>query len=220
MRTVSEKRGNSRFLPFFCMAICILLLLAGLWPFDFFPENNVRWLPDQEVLRFGRYGIAYSPKPIEFPGPALDFRRPIQFTFKIRPGEEPGNLISRILSVCDEKSRELFFVGQWKNHLIIRLTSGDDPSSASSRETGVDNLFRKNRPVDLAVCLDESGVSLLADGESVKSQGGGTLHRFSGLRTRVLFLLGNSPAGDSPWVGDFMGISIRRLPPPSGKCPP
>ncbi len=188
----------------------MVLFLAGLWPLDFFPKNNVRWLPDQEVLRFGRYGIAYSSKPIEVPGTTQDFRKHLQFEFKIRPGTEPVNSIPRILSLCDENSRELFFVGQWKNHLIIRLSSGDDPSSASYLETGVDNLFRINRPVDLAVCLDESGVSILADGESVKSRAGGTLHRFSGPRTRVLFLLGNSPAGDSPWEGDFLGFSIRQ----------
>ena len=210
MRTVAETERNSRFLPFLCVAISIVLLLAGLWPFDFFPKNNVRWLPDQRVLRFGRYGIACSPEPIEVPGTTLDFRKPIQLEFKVRPGNEPGNSIPRILSICDEDSRELFFVGQWKNDLIIRLSSGKNPSSGSYRETGVDNLFRKNRSVALAVRLEESGVSVFADGEFVKSQAGYSLSRFSGPRTRVVFLLGNSPAGESPWEGDFLEFSIRQ----------
>jgi VanZ family protein len=210
MRTIEENRPHRRFLPFLCGAIFIALLLAGLWPFDFFPKNNVQWLPDQEVLRFGRYGIARSSKPIEVPGATLDFRKPVQFEFKVRPGDEPGNSISRILSICGDDSRELFFAGQWKNDFILRLSAGDDSPSGAYRETGMDNLLRKNRSVNLSVRMDESGLSVFADGEFVKYQAGYSLSRFSGLRRRVVFLLGNSPAGDSPWEGDFHGFSIRQ----------
>ena len=196
------------------MAIFVVLLLAGLWPFDFFPKNNVRWIPDQQILRFGRYGVAYSPKPIEIPGTTLDFRKPVQLEVTIRPGNEPGYLIPRILSICDENSSELFFVGQWMNHLILRLSTESDPSSGSYWETGVDNLFRTDRSVNIGICFNESGMNIFIDGKFVKSLAGYTLSRFSGRRTRIVFLLGNSPAGDNPWEGDLQGISIRQDIPP------
>ena len=192
------------------MTISIVLLLAGLWPLDFFPKNNVRWLPDQEALRFGRYGIASSPKPVAVPGETLDFRNPIFFGLKIRPLGEPGNSITRILSICDDHFRELFFVGQWKSHMIIKLANVQGSPTGSYWETGVDNLFRKNEPLTLEIRSDNSGMSIVADGKLVLSQTGYSLSRLSGLRTQALLLLGNSPTGESPWKGDLLDLSIHQ----------
>ena len=208
MNTVAAKRKNIQLLPFLCITISIALLLAGLWPFNFFPKNNVRWLPDQEALRFGRYGIASSPKPIAVPGETLDFRIPIRFGLKTRPLGEPGNSIPRILSICDDHFRELFFVGQWKKHLIIRLANVQGPSSGSYWETEVEYLFRKNESLMLGIHSDISGLSVFADGRLILSKPGYSLSRFSELRTHVLLLLGNSPTGKSPWEGDLLGLSI------------
>ena len=210
MNTVAAKRKNIWFLPFLCITISIILLLAGLWPLDFFPKNNVRWLPDHEALRFGRYGIASSPKPVAVPGETLDFRNPIFFGLKIRPLGEPGNSIPRILSICDDHFRELFFVGQWKSHLIIRLANVQGSSSRFYRETGVDNLFRKNESMMLGIYSDNSGLSIFANGKLVLSKAGYSLSRLSGLRTQALLLLGNSPTGESPWKGDLLGLSIHQ----------
>jgi VanZ family protein len=210
MDIVAVKRKNIRFLPFLCITVSVILLLAGLWPFDFFPKNNVRWLPDQEALRFGRYGIATSPELIAVPGETLDFRISILFGLKIRPLGEPGNSIPRILSICDDHFRELFFVGQWKNHLIIRLADVQGPSSGSYRETGVDNLFRKNEPLMLEIHSDNSGLHIFADGRLVLSEAGYSLSHLSRLQTQALFLLGNSPTGESPWEGDLLGLFIHQ----------
>jgi VanZ family protein len=190
--------------------ISIGLLLAGFWPFNFFPRNNVQWLPDQEALRFEQYGIAYSPQPFAVPGETLDFRIPILLGLKIRPLGEPGNSIPRILSICDDHYRELFVVGQWKNHLIIRLANVQESSSESYWEIGVDNLFRKNESLMLEIRSDNSGLSIFADGSLVLSQAGYSLSRFSGLRTQVRLLLGNSPTGESPWKGDLLCLSIHQ----------
>lgn len=210
MNTVATKSKNIRFLPFFCIMISIGLLLAGLWPFNFFPRNNVRWLPDQEALRFGRYGIAFSPKPFEVPGEILDFRKPIHFELKIRPLGEPDYFIPRILSICDDQFRELFSVGQWKNNLIIRLANLQGSSSESYCETGVDNLIRKDEPVILGINSDNSGLSVFANDKLVLQKTDYSLSRLSGLRTQALLVLGNSPTGDSPWKGDLLGFSIRQ----------
>jgi VanZ family protein len=210
MNDDTVERKKIRFLPFLCITISIALLFAGLWPFNFFPKNNFRWLPDQEALRFGRYGIAYSSNPIAVPGETLDFRKSIIFELKIRPLGEPGNSIPRILSICDDHFRELFFVGQWKSHLIIRLVKVQEPSSGSYWETGVDNLLRKNEPLMLKIRSENSGLSVFANGKLVLFQEGFSLSRLSALRTSALLLLGNSPTGESPWRGDLLGISIHQ----------
>jgi len=208
MNTVTVKRKKIRILPILCIMISIGLLLAGLWPLNFFPGNNARWLPDQRALRFGRHGIAYSPKPFTAPGETLDFRMPILFGLKIRPLGEPGYSIPRILSVCDDHFRELFFVGQWKNHLIVGLANEQGFSSESYWETSVDNIFRKNEPLMLGIHSDNSGLSIFAGGRLVKFKAGYSLSRLSGLHAQVLLITGNSPTGESPWEGDLLDLSI------------
>ena len=210
MNTVTVERKNIRILPILCIMISSGLLLAGLWPLNFFPGNNARWLPDQKALRFGRHGIAYSPKPFTVPGETLDFRMPILFGLKIRPLGEPGNSIPRILSICDDHFRELFFVGQWKNHLIVGLANGQGSSSETYRETSVDDIFRKNEPLMLGIHSDNSGLSIFAGGRLVKFKAGYSLSRLSGLPARVLLVAGNSPTGESPWEGDLLDLSIEQ----------
>ena len=36
----------------------IVTLLFGLWPLDFFPENQVRWLAAEDGVQFYREGIS------------------------------------------------------------------------------------------------------------------------------------------------------------------
>jgi VanZ family protein len=101
-------------------------------------------------------------------------------------------------------------VGQWKNHLIIRLANVQGSSSGSYWETGVDNLLRKNESLVLGIQSDNSGLSIFANDRLVLSQAGYSLSHLSGLRTKVLLLLGNSPTGESPWEGDLLGFSIHQ----------
>ena len=38
---------NLKYLGGICLAILIIILIAGLWPFNFFPENKVTWFKVQ-----------------------------------------------------------------------------------------------------------------------------------------------------------------------------
>jgi len=44
-----------------CFAILIIILIAGLWPFNFFPKNKVTWLPDKNGVFFFR--TRHDPQP-------------------------------------------------------------------------------------------------------------------------------------------------------------
>ena len=47
-----------------CLAITAGILLAGLWPFNFSPENKVRWLKDQNGVQFYGQAIVFSTLPV------------------------------------------------------------------------------------------------------------------------------------------------------------
>jgi len=49
-----------------CLVIIAVFFLAGLWPFNFSPENKVRWLQDQNGVQFYGQAIIFSQIPTPF----------------------------------------------------------------------------------------------------------------------------------------------------------
>ena len=43
------------------LAVCVVIITAGLWPFDFFPINKVSWLYDRNGVNFYGQGMIFSP---------------------------------------------------------------------------------------------------------------------------------------------------------------
>ena len=40
-----------------CLIILLAILIVGLWPFDFSPRNEVRWIPDRNGVHFYGQGM-------------------------------------------------------------------------------------------------------------------------------------------------------------------
>ena len=59
MKTIILKIMNKRFLGFICLVILIGFFFAGLWPFNFISENEVKWLKDSNGISF--YGNGMIP---------------------------------------------------------------------------------------------------------------------------------------------------------------
>ena len=49
------------------VGIWIGIFVAGLWPFNFFPKNRIRWLPGGAGLHFDGYGQVFSSVPLFSP---------------------------------------------------------------------------------------------------------------------------------------------------------
>jgi len=188
-----------------CMAILITILVTGLWPFNFFPRNAVAWLPDQNGVRFYGQGIISSnnrQQDHQFPFPDAS----ITLELWLRPMTETGN----ILTYYDSKSPDIFFVGQWKSHLIIRSRT-DDPAARKRgkpyQEIGLRNVLQKNRDSFITIASGPEGSAIyvsdrLAD---VYPRRRLLARNTSG---NVRLILGNSSTGESFWNGNLMGLAI------------
>jgi len=75
------------------------LLLAGLWPFNFFPKNVVRWLPNQDGLdfygneiseAFCAGGAALSSNPLESKDPNAPMKGAVSMEVWLQPSSEPA----------------------------------------------------------------------------------------------------------------------------------
>ena len=205
MTGLAKKTRNRMLLPVTCLAISIGLLLAGLWPFRFVPKNNVQWIDGQSGLRFDIYGIVCGKEPLFTPGGAIDLARPFTIRMEVLPRVEPDGSIPRILSAHDDDRRELFFLGQWRDELILRILEEERFFHLQYRETDVVGL-QKDVKRSIVVRSDTDGLTLFVDEDPVRTRPGFDFSLLSDRRGPVWMILGNSPAGESPWRGDLLSL--------------
>jgi len=108
---------NSKFLGLICLAICMVIFIAGLWPMNFYPKNEVEWLPNKNGVHFFGRGIAYTPELINL----NSFLNNNSVTFEILLEPLSGTKSSgkHLLSFYDGKETEIITFRQWKSTLEI-----------------------------------------------------------------------------------------------------
>jgi len=209
LKYISQLNPESpRLLGAVCMAILIIILVAGLWPFNFFPRNTVAWLPDQNGVHIYGQGIINSNTRLKdhqslFPDTSITLE------LRLRPLMETGNL-PHILTYYDGKTPDIFFVGQWKSHLIIRSRT-DDPTARKRgkpyQEIGILNVLLRNQDSFIAITSGPEGSAIYVNG---KLKGAYPRYRLLAGNTsgNVRLILGNSSTGESYWNGNIMGLAI------------
>ncbi|TRZ77014.1 MAG: hypothetical protein D4R93_02315, partial [Deltaproteobacteria bacterium] len=110
---------NPRLLWVICFIIILILLVAGLWPFNFHARNKVTWLTYQNGIHFYGQGIIVSSDIRDQGGKSPFSEKSITLEIWLRPLLETTNL-PHVLTLFDGKSPELFLMGQWKSYLVIR----------------------------------------------------------------------------------------------------
>jgi len=204
----SSKRTGIR-IPtvYICIALTLGLLFAGLWPFRFRTENNVRWIGGSPGLRFNTFGIVSGKEPLFGPGGAVDLSLPFTLRMEVRPREEPSGSLPRILSAYDGEGRELFFLGQWRSELILRILEEERLFHLRYRETGAGGL-QKDVTRSIVVRSDHHVLTLFVDGVPAKTRSGVAFSLLSEKRVSAWLILGNSPTGENSWRGDLLSLSF------------
>jgi VanZ family protein len=198
---------NLKLLGGICLTILIIILISGLWPFNFFPKNKVAWLQDKNGVCFSGQGMILSPDPLNDPQQALLNKKSITIEILIHPTEEPPDSINRILSIYDGEGSEITFLGQWKKDLIIQSRMKRPVRNILNSEIGVDDALVKYQNYLLSITSGTEGTNIYIDGQLVKAY---PHHRLLGSITskKVGFILSNSPVGKNSWKGLIMGLAI------------
>jgi hypothetical protein len=108
------------------------LVITGLWPFVFHPDNGVMLLREENGLRLAGVGNAISRKSFSLSG--TFFRnRSFSLEMLVRPHQEPFEDVPVLFSLCDGSGIEHLFIGQWKSTLIIRSPERSSSTPKSYR---------------------------------------------------------------------------------------
>ena len=207
------------FLGIINFAIFVVIVVAGLWPFSFWPENRVRWLTDENGLQFYSPGIIYTQKAMEgwnhgmaeYPSrvpPLQSSNIPVHISLEIwlQAGQVSYDYTARILSLYDGHKTENIVLSQWKSTLLLQKRIQDRPEE-SYPKIGVKDALLKGVKRLLTITSGPEGTRIYMDGKvagdfpkfnlsSEKAKGPGRL------------ILGNSPKGNQSWTGHLFGLAI------------
>ncbi len=187
------------------------ILIAGLWPFNFFPANQVRWLGNQDGVHF--YGQAQistaSANPLNN---SLSADHTLSLELWLKPSQSNYKAgVPIILSLYDGRYPDLLQIGQWRSHLLIRSRT-DNPAlrkrGRNHQELGFQNALLANQKVFITITDGIGGTSLFVNGNLIRSSPRHLI--VSEVYRPVHLVSGNSASGQNGWEGFFYGLAIYR----------
>lgn len=180
------------------------IFLAGLWPFNFNPPNNINWQNNAEE----NY-LAIKQPSIAFFTPELqDFNSPEGFTIDIKLKSNPplNNYVSRIFSL-NRNNTELLLIGQWKNGIILRL---HDPLRNNYSELYAKDVLKSSEPVFLTLNVAKSSSFISCNGKAILKRNKPLTSQKTALEG--VAVIGNSVSGEHGWNGELYSLKIYNRP--------
>ncbi len=206
--------ANPKFTPCLLVFVSIVTLLFGLWPLNFFSENQVRWLAQQDGIQFYKQGlstrrasggIVHSDSPLDV-RPRTHTFEPTTIEIYVESHEERGNGLAHIVSFHDGYPRSPLVIGQWKSHLVIRSRDNQNDARDTYHEIGLKHALRTNEKKLITIASGPNGTEIYVNGELARSYNNRSLigvEHFCGYLN-----LGNSSIGHNAWVGNLYGLAL------------
>ncbi len=196
-----------------CVTVLLIILVAGFWPFNFFPKNKVTWLQDRDGVRFYGQSMIISADSGQKQQSSPFYNKSISLELWLRPALETGNAPS-ILTLYDGKSPDLLAIKQWRSHLVSRSRVNNPAARKRGKayqEIGFLNILPKGRDTFITITVGSEGTILYCNGQLIKTY---PRHRLlpADPQGNVRLILGNSPSGESYWTGDMMGLAFFNRP--------
>ena len=183
-----------------CVFVCGAMFFAGLRPRGYRFRNDVSWIGTGNGVRFGRIGIAFTPKlltPSEWPGESISIEIALRFH------QQSFRRFSTILCLWDEGNPVSFSLSQWNMILVVRRTrevfGGNVFADLESRiEPGREYLvtITSKKGAGTTLYLDGRRSGFTPDFSLVDA---GTLGRL---------VVGNSPTARQSWRGEVYALAI------------
>jgi hypothetical protein len=214
INVVIEKK---RILGILCILMTAGLLFVGLWPFNPSPKNRAYWLANEQGLYFDGHrdrwklsvgGIAYTPSPLSSLKSPSHEKGSFTIDIRLRPDQDSTDGVPQILSFIDGSGREVLYLGQWKQSLIVRWFSYDQSGKRLMRAIGVEDALIKKKTQRLTVVSNQEATNIYLDGKLAnRFQGTALIGEKESIRGYSI-ALGNSRKVSSSWTGSILGLKL------------
>jgi hypothetical protein len=174
------------------------ILVAGLWPFDFKPTNDVKAVLHGGLRTYG-YGQILSSRPWRMGEPKGQFSVELWF----QPAAIGYGYDSSVLSLSDAGAVN-FAIGQSGRDLYAAVLSPNENGLAVLRKLWIDGACGASRPLFVTVASSDENATVYLDGHPSRSFS----LPVSAKTLSGTILLGHTPVGDQPWSGDLIGMSL------------
>ncbi len=192
----------------------VVTLLFGLWPLNFFPENRVRWLSQQDGIQFYKQGLSsrrasggviYGDSPFDIRTKTHAFE-PATIEIYLEPHEKRGGRAAHIVSFYDGYPRSPLVIGQWKSNLVIRSRDNENEARDTYREIDLERGMNPNEKKLITIASGPDRTEIYVNGEPARSY---DIRALIGVENFCGHLnLGNSPVGHHGWVGNLYGLAL------------
>jgi hypothetical protein len=202
---IRTENGKISVLGIACLLTTAVIIIAGLWPFDFNPVNKVEWLRDSNGVRFYGQDMVVSRQPLNI-GTSHFETDSISIEIAVLPHEESFNTVASIVTLYDH-GREFFMVGQWISELIVRVAANNAVQQKGYLEIDVAKALTKDVMHFITMASEKGSTAVYIDGKLEKIVPDFSLLPIGKERSGYL-ILGNSPDGTHAWNGSFFSLAI------------
>ncbi len=199
-------------IPIIITAILIffIILIAGLWPFEFKPLNSIRRLQNNDGILLAGNNLIIEENTI-FNPVLLSYHNGagiLTLEIKLRPSSATNNRFSSILCFYDNKDPLLFMLAKWKSGLILRRRLLNTSGSYVYHETGISNVLFQDLTRFITVTMDETGATVYFDGKKSAVFPGFIFNPKREDLSNTRIMVGNDPRVSVPWEGEINGLAI------------
>jgi hypothetical protein len=184
-----------------CFGMWLAILAATLWPFNPFPQNEVRWLSQTNGVHIGKGGIVSSSAPLS--AESVDNTHACSLEVLLRP--ENDTEVHTFLSFYAPGDFLPLELRQYSTGLLIFRRNRVAHDRISGAEIDVDHVFQRGKTTLITVASGAHGTRVYLDGVLAQSAVG--FHISSGNCSGEL-LLGSAPITYDAWSGDIRGLAF------------
>jgi VanZ family protein len=200
---VNKEHLSFRFLLVAFFLILAAMIIAGLYPFNFFPPNRVQWLSNEPGLYFNGAGIAYTHRAEPF---SLKKAVSVELLLKERRGSKNWGP-KEIFSFYDGPVSPSLLVGQWDGRIFIYSRFEKNEGHKWYKLFRTKQRFPRGKSHLVTVTFDESEKAIYIDGQ-LRNRKNVEIVEKTHIEFFGSLLLGNSPMGKAGWNGEIKGLAV------------